>query len=102
MHPTDVYDWTGDVLAALRRALDDHGFTEILPAILSERFEPGARHTVAVLGDRALPTVDVGDDHTGSTPSTTPSRGRPARCPTPATWPRRPTGPSPPRPSTGP
>jgi asparaginyl-tRNA synthetase len=61
MTPTDVYAWTGDVLAALRRALDDHGFTEILPAILSERFEPGARHTVAVLGDRTLPTVERTD-----------------------------------------
>jgi asparaginyl-tRNA synthetase len=63
MNPTDVYAWTGDVLAALRTSLDEHGFTEILPAILSERFEPGARHSVAVLGDRALPGVDA-DDHT--------------------------------------
>jgi asparaginyl-tRNA synthetase len=59
--PTDVYDWTGSVLAALRSSLDQHGFTEILPAILSERYEPGARHSVAVLGDRARPEVDRGD-----------------------------------------
>jgi asparaginyl-tRNA synthetase len=59
--PADVYAWTADVLASLRTSLDRHGFDEILPAILSERFEPGARHAVAVLGDRALPGIDVGD-----------------------------------------
>jgi asparaginyl-tRNA synthetase len=59
--PTAVYAWTGDVLASLRTALDEHGFTEILPVILSERFEPGARHSVAVLGDRALPGVEQSD-----------------------------------------
>ena len=61
LDPADVYAWTGDVLASLRTSLDEHGFTEILPAILSERFEPGARHTVAVLGDRACPIVDADD-----------------------------------------
>ncbi|MBB2487891.1 hypothetical protein H5407_21870 [Mitsuaria sp. WAJ17] len=53
----DAYAWTGDVLAALRGSLDHLDFTEILPAILSERYEPGARHSIAVLGDRALPDV---------------------------------------------
>jgi asparaginyl-tRNA synthetase len=53
----DAYAWTGDVLAALRGSLDHLGFAEILPAILSERYEPGARHSIAVLGDRALPDV---------------------------------------------
>jgi asparaginyl-tRNA synthetase len=57
--PHDVYAWTSDVLAALRRSLDDHGFAEILPVILSERYEPGARHSIAVLGDRALPEISV-------------------------------------------
>ncbi|MCH7345325.1 hypothetical protein LZ017_18240 [Pelomonas sp. CA6] len=52
-----AYAWTGDVLAALRGSLDHLGFIEILPAILSERYEPGARHSIAVLGDRALPDV---------------------------------------------
>src|SRR5262245_43951374 len=61
MNQTDVYAWTGDVLAALRSSLDGHDFAEILPAILSERSEPGARHTIAVLGDRALPDVEVTD-----------------------------------------
>src|SRR5437867_652850 len=53
----DVYAWTSDVLAALRTSLDAHGFAEILPAILSERYEPGARHGIAVLGDHALPEI---------------------------------------------
>jgi asparaginyl-tRNA synthetase len=51
------YVWTGAVLRALRIALESERFTEILPAILSSRFEPGARHSVAVLGRRALPAV---------------------------------------------
>lgn len=57
--PRDVYAWTSEVLAALRTSLDVHGFAEILPAILSERYEPGARHSIAVLGDRALPEIAV-------------------------------------------
>jgi asparaginyl-tRNA synthetase len=61
--PNQAYAWTGQVLNALRGALHDAGFAEILPAILSKRFEPGARHSLAVLGDRALPTVrSIADD----------------------------------------
>ena len=75
LDPADVYAWTGDVLASLRTSLDEHGFTEILPAILSERYEPGARHTVAVLGDRAYPTVDADDRGSPSpAPATTTCR----------------------------
>lgn len=59
MTQRDVYTWTGDVMAALRTSLDDLGFTEILPVILSERHEPGARHSIAVLGDHAQPDVSV-------------------------------------------
>jgi asparaginyl-tRNA synthetase len=54
---SDAYYWTSATLSSLRGALDAHGFAEILPAILSERFEPGARHAVAVLGDHALPEI---------------------------------------------
>lgn len=54
----EAYAWTGDVLAALRTSLDEHRFMEILPVILSKRYEPGARHSVAVLGDRALPDIN--------------------------------------------
>ena len=56
-----VYAWTADVLSALRYGLDSDGFDEILPAILSDRYEPGARHSVAVLGNRALPGIDLSD-----------------------------------------
>lgn len=62
----DAYVWTAQVLRALRGSLEDHGFSEILPAILSERYEPGARHSVAVLGDRQLPDVTMGADPGGS------------------------------------
>ncbi len=55
--PHNAYAWTGHVLSALRGALDMADFVEILPAILSTRYEPGARHSIAVLGDRALPQV---------------------------------------------
>ena len=59
MTPFDNYMWTGHVLAALRASLDVHGFVEILPVILSERYEPGARHSIAVLGNRAIPEIRV-------------------------------------------
>lgn len=62
---SQAYAWTGHVLAALRTALDEAAFLEILPAILSKRFEPGARHTVAVLGDRALPAIRPATDAAG-------------------------------------
>lgn len=62
LSPRDIYAWTSDVLAALRVSLELHGFAEILPVILSQRYEPGARHGVAVLGDRALPEIAEGTD----------------------------------------
>lgn len=55
------YEWTGKVLQSLRRSLLEHDFLEILPAILSSQDEPGARHSVAVLGDRARPEVRARD-----------------------------------------
>jgi asparaginyl-tRNA synthetase len=61
----DAYAWTGDALAALRSSLEQLGFIEILPAILSERHEPGARHSIAVLGDRSLPDVTSTHDESG-------------------------------------
>ena len=67
LKPNEVYIWTSKVLASLRSALEAQGFKEILPAILSERYEPGARHSMAVLGDRALPKhqiIDHGDGRT--------------------------------------
>jgi asparaginyl-tRNA synthetase len=58
--PRLVYEATDAALWALRTALRDLGFVEVLPAVLSSRFEPGARHSVAVLGRRAVPTVSIG------------------------------------------
>jgi asparaginyl-tRNA synthetase len=56
---TEAYFWTTQVLASLRASLEQHRFDEILPAILSERYEPGARHSIAVLGNRARPEIAV-------------------------------------------
>ncbi|MFJ2703651.1 amino acid--tRNA ligase-related protein [Streptomyces sp. NPDC087428] len=56
------YQWTGRVLQSLRRSLLEHDFLEILPALLSSEAEPGARHSVAVLGDRARPKVTAESD----------------------------------------
>lgn len=56
------YQWTGRVLQSLRRSLLEHDFLEILPALLSSEAEPGARHSVAVLGDRARPKVTAEGD----------------------------------------
>ncbi len=52
-----AYKWTSQVVGALRRSLDAQRFDEILPAILSERYEPGARHAIAVLGCEARPDM---------------------------------------------
>jgi asparaginyl-tRNA synthetase len=60
INPRHVYLLTATVLANLRKALAQHSFTEILPALLSRRNEPGARHSIAVLGDRKMPTVNNG------------------------------------------
>ncbi len=57
-----AYTWTADVLASLRHSLSRGKFDEILPAILSDRYEPGARHSIAVLGDRTRPQVSKGPD----------------------------------------
>jgi asparaginyl-tRNA synthetase len=55
-----VYLITAALLASLRSALSARRFIEILPAILSRRNEPGARHSIAVLGDRRIPLVENG------------------------------------------
>ncbi len=56
------YIWSDLILWGLRKSLHDLGFVEILPAILSSRFEPGARHGIAVLGHRALPEITDNPD----------------------------------------
>ncbi|HCR1860696.1 hypothetical protein LQZ39_23375 [Enterobacter cloacae complex sp. RIVM_C039474] len=53
----DTYQWTGKILNGLRKAAYENNFQEILPSILSTSFEPGARHSFAVLGDKDLPKI---------------------------------------------
>jgi len=62
MDPKEVYFWTGGVLKSLRKSVEKLEFTEIIPAILSNRFEPGARHSVAVLGNQQLPVISKDSD----------------------------------------
>jgi asparaginyl-tRNA synthetase len=53
------YIWTNFVLDGLRRTLAEQEFVEILPALLSAHAEPGARHTIAVMGHRRRPAIQV-------------------------------------------
>ncbi|EGC1289947.1 hypothetical protein H8526_004054 [Salmonella enterica] len=53
----DTYLWTGTVLNGLRKAANENQFIEILPSIISTIFEPGARHSFAVLGDKKIPDI---------------------------------------------
>lgn len=62
MNARDAYLWTSIILESLRISLAGNGFAEITPAILSGYAEPGARHSVAVMGDKALPTVEARAD----------------------------------------
>lgn len=59
--PESVYKWTHIVLKALRATMLENDFNEIIPAIISERYEPGASHSVAVLGNKKLPTITIND-----------------------------------------
>ncbi|MBR1069139.1 amino acid--tRNA ligase-related protein [Bradyrhizobium liaoningense] len=59
---TQLYEWTGSILHEVRQSARDLGFVEIVPAVLSTRFEPGARHSVAVLGHKDLPIVEHVDE----------------------------------------
>ncbi|EJM99425.1 amino acid--tRNA ligase-related protein [Phyllobacterium sp. YR531] len=52
---TETYQWTSRTLSAARTALDEFGFNEIVPAILSSELEPGAFHSFGVLGNRIRP-----------------------------------------------
>lgn len=56
-----TYEWTSLVLSHLRQTIESLGFRELIPALCAQRNEPGARHSVAVLGDRAVPSVDESD-----------------------------------------
>lgn len=62
-----VYKWTNALLKNLKMVLNEHDFNEILPAIISQRYEPGANHSIAVLGDQMLPDIKSIDVEDGST-----------------------------------
>ncbi|OTA21343.1 asparaginase [Xenorhabdus beddingii] len=53
----ETYIWSGLVLNGLRKAAAENNFMEILPSIISSSYEPGAKHSFAVLGDKNLPQV---------------------------------------------
>ena len=53
----ETYEWSNRVINGLRNAAFNQGFSEILPSILSTNFEPGARHSLAILGDKNLPDI---------------------------------------------
>lgn len=52
-----TYQWTAMTLSAVRSTMEEIGFSEIVPAILSSELEPGAFHSYAVIGDRLRPDV---------------------------------------------
>jgi len=52
-----TYQWTTMTLSAIRSTMEEIGFNEIVPAILSSELEPGAFHSYAVIGDRLRPQV---------------------------------------------
>jgi len=54
---TETYWWTAAVLAEIRKALEFRSFKEIVPGLISKRYEPGARHSVVVLGNKKLPEI---------------------------------------------
>lgn len=53
----ETYQWTGQSLFVMRKSITELGFMEIVPAIASDRYEPGAKHSIAVLGDQKLPEI---------------------------------------------
>ena len=54
-----TYQWTSIVLAHLRHGIEQLGFAEVVPALCANRYEPGARHSIAVLGKQALPSIEA-------------------------------------------
>jgi asparaginyl-tRNA synthetase len=52
-----TYDWTSLVLRNLRQSIEALEFKELVPALCARRHEPGARHSIAVLGDSAVPSI---------------------------------------------
>jgi len=52
-----TYKWSSLSLSAIRATMEQLGFHEIVPAILSRELEPGAFHSYAVIGDKLRPDV---------------------------------------------
>ncbi|MBX2809653.1 MAG: hypothetical protein KTR20_13595 [Cellvibrionaceae bacterium] len=57
-----TYQWTSFGLNAIRKAMQDMGFNEIVPAMLSKELEPGAFHSYAVIGDKLRPQIKEVED----------------------------------------
>lgn len=68
---TASYTWTAKVLQEFRRSLINRDFYEIVPSLLSRNVEPGARHSIAVLGKGELPELKVTQDAKGLPESVT-------------------------------
>src|SRR5436190_785344 len=52
-----TYEWTDALLSSLRTSVRDLGFKEMLPALLSKAYEPGAKHMISIQGNRELPKL---------------------------------------------
>lgn len=53
----ETYKWTSLGLNSLRKSINLFGFEEIVPTPFSRRYEPGAKHSIVVLGDKTLPII---------------------------------------------
>src|SRR4051812_3533132 len=60
-----TYFWTDLVIESLRQAARKIGFQEMLPALLSSAYEPGAKHSIAVMGNRRHPEIYSAHDQEG-------------------------------------
>lgn len=62
----ETYAWTSTLLKSLRNSMDLFKFDEIVPTPFSRRYEPGAKHSVIVLGDKTLPDIRENGDKDSS------------------------------------
>jgi asparaginyl-tRNA synthetase len=52
-----TYQLTNSVLTAMRKIIQEMGFAEMIPSIMTSRYEPGARHSLAVMGHQQSPDI---------------------------------------------
>ncbi len=71
LHKPELYRNTNAVMQAARSFLLNHGFTELMPSLLSPYQEPGAKHSVAVMGKNSLPLIEEINDASGNQVSVT-------------------------------